>query len=113
MKKSILLFSLGLISLVGFSQAKLEIGLKAGLNQASVNVDGADAGSSFHAGLYSLIKLSKIGIQPEVLYSPQKNVSDGIETEKIYIDIPVLLKFYLAAGIKYSGRSPIWIASIC
>lgn len=103
MKKSILALSLILITMVGFSQAKFEVGLKAGLNSANVNVDGVDAASSFHGGLYSLIKLSKIGIQPEILYSPQKNESNvlgsTIESEKVYIDIPVMVKFYLAAGV--------------
>ena len=99
MKKSVLIALLITVTFVGFGQAKFEIGLKAGLNQANTNIDGVDASSSFHAGLYSLIKLSKIGIQPEVLYSPQKNESSGVETEKVYIDIPVLVKFYLAAGV--------------
>lgn len=108
MKKTILTLSLSLIVMVAFSQAKLGIGLKAGLNSSNPDVNDplatVNAASTFHGGLYALIKLTKIGIQPEILYSPQKNdVAFGsiatVEQQKVYVDIPIMVKLYLAAGL--------------
>ena len=107
MKKTILSLSLSLFTMIGFSQ-NLEIGLKAGLNSSSPDISDpattVNSATAFHGGLYALIKLTKLGIQPELLYSPQKNESvddlGGItKSEKVYIDIPVMVKFYLAAGV--------------
>ena len=73
MKKIIFTLGLVLIALVGFSQAKVEIGLKGGLNLASINREDAVANyenaTGYHAGAYGLIKIANIGIQPELLYS--------------------------------------------
>lgn len=107
MKKTLLTISLALISMVVFSQAKLEIGLKAGLNSSNVDIDdpasNIESASAFHGGLYTLIKLGKLGIQPEILYSPQNNENvtalGNIESQKVYIDIPVMVKLYLVAGV--------------
>ncbi len=107
MKKTLLFLALSTFSLMAFSQAKLEIGLKAGLNSSNPNVDdpasSISSASAFHGGLYTLIKVSKIGIQPEILYSPQKNdVNFGtgnVEQERVYLDIPVMAKLYLVAGL--------------
>jgi hypothetical protein len=100
MKKSLLTLSLALLTLVGFSQAKLEIGLKAGANFANTNVDNAESITALHGGLYGLIKLSKIGIQPEILISKNGNqFSGGSEVDLSYLTIPVMLKLYLAAGL--------------
>lgn len=107
MKKTILTLSFSLLVMMAFSQAKLGIGLKAGLNSSTVDVNDATAtyesASSFHGGIYGLIKLTKLGIQPEILYSPQKNSIDvgagSIESTKVYVDIPIMVKLYLAAGL--------------
>lgn len=107
MKKTILTLSLSLIVMAAFSQAKLGIGIKAGLNSSTVDVNDATAtiesASSLHGGLYALIKLTKLGIQPEILYSPQNNNIDfgsgKVEQQKVYVDIPVMVKLYLAAGL--------------
>ena len=109
MKKSLLTITLSFIVLVGFSQAKVEIGLKGGLNSSTQEVDDpsvvVNSASAFHGGLYGLIKITKIGIQPEILYSPQKNEFDdgsgngSVEQRNVYLDIPIMVKLYLAAGL--------------
>lgn len=107
MKKSLLTIAFSLIVMAGFSQAKLEIGLKGGLNSSTADVSNSnitiDSESTFHGGVYGLIKLTKLGIQPEILYSPQKNSIDNgtsiNEQTKVYLDIPVMVKLYLAAGL--------------
>ncbi|MDA0196068.1 MAG: porin family protein [Bacteroidetes bacterium] len=117
MKKSFLTISLSLIAMMAFSQAKLEIGLKGGLNSSKLNIDEAglkeSASSSFHAGIYTLIKVSKIGIQPEILYSPRKNNIDfgsgNVEQKQVYLDIPIMVKLYLAAGVNLQAGPQIGI----
>lgn len=107
MKKSLLTIAFSLIVMVAFSQAKIEFGLKGGLNSSTQKVEDANldinSASAFHGGIYTLIKITKIGIQPEILYSPQKNesVSGGNVTKQtnVYLDIPVMVKLYLAAGL--------------
>ena len=100
MKKTLLTLSFTMITLIGFSQAKLEIGLKAGANFANTDIDNSESITSFHGGLYGLIKLANIGIQPEVLLSKQgSEFSGGSELDLSYINVPVMLKFYLPAGL--------------
>src|SRR5580765_72046 len=61
------------------AQLKTEFGLKGGLNVngLSLSSDGKLAGAkynnltSFHGGAYALLRLSKLGIQPEIIFSKQ------------------------------------------
>ena len=109
MKKIIFTLGLVLIALVGFSQAKVEIGLKGGLNLASINREDAVANyenaTGYHAGAYGLIKIANIGIQPELLYSTRgtdvtvSSISQDFSQEYTYLDIPVMLKLYAVAGL--------------
>ena len=107
MKKTLLTLSFALIAFIGVSQAKLEIGLKAGANISNTSFDatGVDTESitSLHAGAYGLIKVSKIGIQPEILFSKQGSdvslAGFSDEFDFTYVNIPVMLKLYLAAGL--------------
>jgi hypothetical protein len=101
MKKAILTSITLLVAIMAQAQAKLEIGLKGGVNMA--NVSGKDFKdtegiTSYHAGAYGLIKVSKIGIQPEFLLSKRGYEDDNGTTKFTYIDIPVMLKYYIAAG---------------
>ncbi|MEP1095704.1 MAG: porin family protein [Cyclobacteriaceae bacterium] len=100
MKKTILTLSLALFALIGFGQAKLEIGVKAGANFANTNIDDANSITSLHGGAYGLIKLASIGIQPEILFSKQgSEFSGGSEIDLSYVNVPVMLKFYFPGGI--------------
>ena len=105
MKKTLLFLSLSLITLVGFSQARVEVGLKLGANFSNTDVSdvNTDAITSFHGGAYGLIKLANIGIQPEILWSKQGNeftvASLKSETDLTYVNIPVMIKFYLPLGL--------------
>ncbi|MEQ9423400.1 MAG: porin family protein [Cyclobacteriaceae bacterium] len=107
MKKLLLTLSFSLIVMMAYSQAKVEIGLKAGLNSSTLSFEDSDiesqAKNTFHGGIYTLIKVAKIGIQPEILYSPRKNDVDfgigDLEQKNVYLDIPIMVKLYLAAGI--------------
>lgn len=108
MKKISLTFAIALIGLSqALAQAQFAVGVKGGLNFAKF--DASDVGGSlknktgFNGGAFALIKLTKIGIQPEILFSQQgsKFEFDGsnIESNFDYINIPVILKLYTIAGI--------------
>ncbi len=90
-----------------FSQAQFSVGIKGGLNLSrfdiSQGVSNIDNRTGFHGGAFALVKLTKIGIQPEVLFSKQGssyrvNTTD-VEANFDYINVPIMLKFYLAAGL--------------
>lgn len=111
MKKSII----GCLVLVGallanssFGQAQFSIGIKAGPNFANINTD-ASVGENyknrtgFHGGAFALIKLTKIGIQPEVIFSQQGTTVElsgsSLQSNVNYMNIPVILKLYLIGGL--------------
>jgi hypothetical protein len=110
MKSKILLLSLlmSCMSFAAFSQAQFAFGIKGGLNfskidpQASVatNLDGA---TGYHAGAFALVKIAMIGIQPEVIFSKQGSDftvnTTNYEANFDYINVPILLKFYLPLGL--------------
>lgn len=91
-----------------YGQAQIAIGLKGGLNFASMT--GSTSLSSaynnrtgYHYGAYVLFKFTKIGLQPEILFSKQGQKftvnSQNYESNFDYISIPVILKLYLAGGL--------------
>lgn len=96
-----------LLSIGAFAQAQLAIGIKGGPNFANLNVSDANATynsrSGWHAGAFALIKLSKIGIQPEILFSQQgskiKFNSQNLKANYSYLNIPIIVKLYTVAGI--------------
>ena len=92
-----------------YAQAQLALGLKGGLNFSSVNSSNTtsfasayDSRTGYHSGAYLLVKLTKIGIQPEILFSQQGHTftfnSQNYKSNYNYICIPVILKLYLAGG---------------
>ncbi|MEQ9302645.1 MAG: porin family protein [Marinoscillum sp.] len=111
MKKLFFTTMLCLAAIYGFSQAKVELGLKGGLNLASINREDAIANyenaTGYHGGAYALIKVANIGIQPELLYSTRGDkgdvtiagVKEDFKSEYTYLDIPVMLKLYAVAGL--------------
>ncbi len=91
-----------------FGQAQVAIGLKGGPNFANINTDASATENyknrtGFHAGAFTLIKVSKLGIQPEILFSQQGSTvqinNQDFQSNFSYVNIPVMLKLYLAAGI--------------
>jgi hypothetical protein len=109
MKKVIFLFLCSFIILSeSFSQASVAIGIKGGLNFA--NVDASSVGAAYnsktgyHAGAFVLVKLTKIGIQPEIIFSRQGSSykplnGTSLDTRFDYVNIPVILKLYLVGGL--------------
>lgn len=112
MKRLLLVAVFSSIAVFSYSQARLELGIKGGLNFSNINTDegdgfNVDSKTGYHAGIYGLIKIANIGIQPEILYSRKgatiKDFTSGFSEEYdqdlMYLDIPVMFKFYLPLGL--------------
>jgi hypothetical protein len=107
MKVFLVVVSFFLLSFSANAQASVSVGLKAGLNFAKL--DGSSAGAAYnsrtgyHGGAYLRIKLSKIAVQPEVIFSKQGTTvsysGKNLEANYDYINIPVIVKLYTVAGI--------------
>lgn len=108
MKK--ILLSVLFVGLVAYSyaQSSLAIGIKAGPNFSKL--DGTkSAGETYqsrtgwHGGAFVLIKVGKVGIQPELLYSKQgatiKVNQQDLKANYSYVNVPVIVKLYTVAGI--------------
>ena len=98
--------------LTATAQAQVSLGLKGGWNFASLNgVSSISSGtknrSGYNVGAYAMIKLTKIAIQPEVLYSQQgvtySYSGSDYGSEINYVNVPVLLKFYLVEGLNFQA----------
>lgn len=111
MKKVILIFCAGFLLLGAQStlaQIQLAVGLKAGPNFANINTDASanenyKNRTGFHGGAFVLIKATKIGIQPEIIFSQQGSKveinSQNFESNFSYVNIPIMIKLYTVAGI--------------
>ncbi len=108
MKKTLILAALFFVALAANAQVQVALGLKAGPNFASIDTK-ASAGQNyknrtgFHAGAFALVKLTKFGIQPEIIFSQQGSKvtinSKDFESNFTYINIPVMFKLYTIAGL--------------
>lgn len=108
MKKNIVLsICLLMIAAMTYGQAQVAIGLKGGLNLSKLDisqgVSNTNNRTGFHGGAFVLVKIAMIGIQPEVLFSKQGSTykvnTTNYEANYDYINVPIMLKFYLPAGL--------------
>lgn len=101
MKKIILLSAITLFSVSSFSQVKISAGIKGGLNFSKVDVSNVTSSgkTGYHAGVFGLFKFAKVGIQPEILFSKQGSLLDLDNWETKYLNIPIIIKLYIAAGV--------------
>lgn len=108
MKKLLLSFCT-ITGSLAFSQT---LGVKAGLNVASVSANNSKAKAGLYAGVLMNIPVaSNFSVQPEILYNGTGTKINGINDANInlgYISVPVMLqynatsKFYLEAGPQFS-----------
>jgi len=111
MKKNLIILGTLFIGLTAFAQNtnNVQLGARGGVNFATVasdDVDSPDSRTSFYLGLLAEAPLSdKVSLQPEVFYSGQGfDVTDEPDSPDVqfqvdYIQVPVLLKFYIADGL--------------
>src|SRR5688500_1315738 len=100
MKKVIFSMLLAFAASAAFAQVQFAVGLKAGPNFASVNREASlgenyKGRTGFHGGAFVLIKATKIGVQPEFIYSKQGAKftynSKDYESNYDYFNIPVIV----------------------
>jgi hypothetical protein len=106
MKKTLLLAVFALVSLIASAQSDSGFGIKGGLNY---NGNGnyfesiSDAAKSpeknigYHAGVFGKIKILKLYIRPELVYTKTKSDYDGSTFDMSKLDLPVLV------GVKIIG----------
>lgn len=110
--KKLLPLALIFISSLAFAQTQVAIGIKGGLNFANFQSKGdADfqGRQGFHGGAFALVKITKIGIQPEILLSQQGSKltinNTDFESNFNYVNIPVIVKYYLLTHTRGGGIS--------
>lgn len=91
-----------------FAQAQFAVGIKAGPNFATIDTKASpntnyENRTGFHGGAFMLVKATKFGIQPEIIFSQQGSKvrinSQDFESNFTYMNIPVILKLYTLGGI--------------
>ena len=104
--KKVFFIALCLVGIVLQSngQAGFRLGLKGGLNFANLDTDtDLDSRTGFHAGAFATIKISKVAIQPELIFSQQGAQFElgglDLESNFSYLNVPVMLKLYLVGGL--------------
>jgi hypothetical protein len=118
--KSVLFVVLGMgMAVSSFAQMNIEFGAKGGFNFSGLNLSpGGKLYSTkyhtalgFHIGGYALIKLTKVSIQPEILYSSQgqyftTSTYSNLKTTLNYLNIPVMVKYNLGGSPLYIQAGP-------
>ncbi|UTN06120.1 PorT family protein [Flavobacterium bizetiae] len=126
MKKSMLIIGALFLSVTVMAQTeKVKLGVKAGLNLSSLSFDESELNSSnktgFTAGIMVEIPLAKnFSLQPELLYSQQGTKSSFSDSDVTnshykstidlnYLNIPVMLKYYVLKGLSVQAGPQIGI----
>jgi len=98
--KKLFLLAVVILSASVIANAQFGYGIKAGMNLAALNggeVDKMKAG--FQAGVFGQLKIANFAIQPEVLFSMQGGAAGSASLNMNYINIPVMLQYYLIPGL--------------
>ena len=100
MKKLIVAIITLFIGTNAFSQ-EIDLGVKAGVNFSKISdVDNLSNKTGFQAGVFAGIKFTdKVGVQADVLYSQQGAEFDYGKFDVNYVNIPIVLKYYLVQGL--------------
>jgi len=92
-------------------QLQVDLGVKGGMNLSNINalssvVSSYGPQTGYHGGLYGQLKIDFFAFQTEVIYSTEgqqyKFFYPGypsFTTNTSYINIPLMLKFYVAGGL--------------
>lgn len=96
MKKLLLLVFTAFLTTTSFSQG-IDFGIKAGVNFANItDASGLSNRTGFVAGIFVGGKLNEtIGIQADLLYSQQGAEFNLGEFKMDYVNVPILLKYFL------------------
>lgn len=126
MKKTMLILYTLFIGVTVMAQSeKIKLGVKAGLNISSLNFYESELSSSsktgFTAGLMVEVPVAKnFSLQPELLYSQQGTKTSFFDQDVTnsnykgtitlnYINIPLMLKYYVIKGLSLQAGPQIGI----
>lgn len=100
MKKLLIIAITLFAGTTAFSQS-LDLGIKAGANFANISdADGLSNRTGVQAGIFGGIKFSDhLGIQADILYSQQGAEFDLGKFDLDYVNVPIVLKYYLIQGL--------------
>lgn len=100
MKRLILTVFAAFFAVTTYAQG-IDLGIKAGANFASItDASGLKNKTGLHAGVFLGLKFNdKVALQPELLYSQQGAKLDIGKFDLDYINIPVVVKYYLVKGL--------------
>lgn len=102
MRKLFVYVCIGIFGVGVASAQEIDLGLKAGANFSNFS-DTKDLEMSnktgFQVGAFAAIRIGNIGIQPELLYSKQGAKFRGKDIDLDYVNVPVILKYYIVQGL--------------
>lgn len=103
MKKILLLAVFTVLGVANVNAQKIKLGVKGGINLASVSGDNTkDIGSvtAFNFGVLSEVPISeKFSFQPELMYSGQGYSFNDNTIALNYLNIPLMGKYYVTKGL--------------
>ncbi len=102
-----LIFAGATFSHTASAQVQFSLGIKGGVNFANIIVSDAsatwDGKTGFHGGAFALIKVTAFAVQPELIFSQQGSTvkinGQDLDANFSYLNVPVMLKFYLPLGL--------------
>ena len=100
MKRLSVLFFALLFGIISYGQG-LDLGLKLGANFSTISdASNFSNKTGFHFGAFAAIKFSdKLAIQGDLLYSQQGAKFSPGDFELDYVNVPVVVKYYLVRGL--------------
>jgi len=110
MKKLKLFVTLFMFSAIVYhvqAQVQASLGIKGGVNFASLDVTNAqatwDGRTGYHIGAFALFKVTAFAVQPELIFSQQGSTvkinGQDFDANFSYMNVPVIAKFYLPLGL--------------
>src|SRR5699024_5952174 len=98
--KKIFLSAIVLLFAVSMNAQRIDMRVKAGVNFSNItDASQLKNKTGFTAGAFLGIGFNKFAIQPEVLFSQQGSKVDTNKFDLDYINVPVMLKYYLIGDI--------------
>ncbi|HLU81232.1 MAG TPA: porin family protein [Flavobacteriaceae bacterium] len=98
--KRLILMTCGIFLALSLNAQEIDLGIKAGANFANItDASNLDNKTGFLGGAFFAIKFNKMAIQPELLYSQQGAKFDAGDFDLTYVNVPIILKYYLIQGL--------------
>ncbi len=99
--RKLIFFFITTFVVTSVSAQGLDLGIKAGANFANItDASGLSNKTGFVFGAFAGAKLNdKLGIQGDLLYSQQGAEFNGGEIDLTYVNIPVVLKYFVTENL--------------